>query len=231
MDILYTLRNCNVCEELAYSLRTLCNLPHEYIFFVGGFPNNIKRSDIVYIPTAQTSTKWKNSTQNLKIACLDERLSDDFIFMNDDFFILKPIESLSFNYGPVKEVYERYQRIYSSETNYMRGMRETADFLKKLGISDPLSFELHLPMIMNKSKVLEMFKLPGVSSISVLHKRTLYGNLYIKDSHYHQDVKVSLRTPFDFSMCDDFLSSSDISWAIVKPHLQRLFPQKCLYEF
>ena len=98
MDILYTLKQCDQCDELIYSLRSLCNLPHDRVFLVGGCPKNIDKSKVVYIPTEQKGTKWRNSTNNVKTACKDPRLSDDFILMNDDFFVLKPIND------PAKEL-------------------------------------------------------------------------------------------------------------------------------
>lgn len=233
MDILYTLKACNVCEELTYSLRSLANLPHDKICFVGGFPNNIQRADIVYIPTIQKSTKWKNSTENLKIACQDHRLSEEFILMNDDFFILKPIrevvKDLSLNQGLVKDVYKRYCDKGLGQTAYVKGMKETEKFLNDLGISNPLSFELHIPMIFNKKDFLSMFNLPNIGKISVLHWRTIYGNFFCKNTEYHPDVKVSLKTPLNVDA--KFLSSSDAAWNKVKPFLEQFFPKKSLYEF
>lgn len=231
MDIVYTLRACNVCEELAYSLRSLCNLPHDRIFFVGGFPNNINRNDIIYIPTVQNSTKWKNALQNIRIACQDERLSEDFILMNDDFFILKPVrdyKELSLNQGTVADIYSQYQKRGSSSL-YAQGMKETAEYMYRLGIKMPLSFELHIPMIFNKRKLLETFRLPGVNDIAALHIRSLYGNIYIKDSVYRHDVKVLANDDF-LGANDTFLSCGDFTWKKVKPFLEQLFPDKSKYE-
>ena len=234
MDIVYPLRNCNICEELVYSLRSLENLPHDKIFFVGGFPNNIRRDNITYIPRAQTSTKWENSTENIKTACLDSRVSDNFVLMNDDFFILKPLQNvekeLCFNLGTVEEVYRKYHNRGMSQTAYVKGMEETKQFLKDLGISEPICFELHIPMIFNKQKFLDIFKLPNIDKISVLHWRTVYGNLYQKSSVQREDVKVLIKDVFTESK-DKFLSSGDATWGKVKPFLKSLFPNKSVHEF
>lgn len=232
MDILYTLKNCNICEELVYSLRSLANLPHDNIFFVGGFPNNIKRDNIGYINRTQTSTKWKNATQNVKTACLDDRLSEDFILMNDDFFILEPVDEkeLALNFGTIDEVYKRYCDRGLKETAYVKGMKETQDFLKRLGFSEPLCFELHIPMIFNKEKFLKMFSLEGIDKIDVLHWRSVYGNLYQKESVKRNDVKVLMSDKFSSSE-DKFLSCGDSTWKKVKPFLESLFPKKSIHEF
>lgn len=231
MDIVYTLRNCNICEELVYSLRSLRNLPHDKIFFAGGFPNNIRREDIVHISTTQTGTKWQNSLNNIKFACLDNRLSDDFILMNDDFFILKPItvQQLNLNLGTVADVYSKYLNRNSSSL-YAQGMKRTAEYLFRLGITIPLSFELHIPMVLNKKKVLQIFEMPGINDIPALHLRTIYGNLFIKDSIYHKDVKV-LNSDIFCGTDDTFLSCGDFTWKQVKPFLEKALPEKSRYEF
>mgnify|MGYP003305641742 CR=1 FL=1 len=234
MDILYTIKDGkDYNEELIYSLRSLINIPHDRVFIVGGLPSDIKKSEIIHIPTEQKSTKWRNSTNNLKTAIQDERLSDWFIYMNDDFFILKTIElpeqELNLCYETMENYYMRLAKKHA-ETPYMRGMLETKNLLNSLGIKNPLSYELHIPFIFNKDRLKEMFSIKGIGNINVLHKRSLYGNLYLKDSKFHSDVKIHNGKEFDVKNCNKFLSTNELSFITVRPFLEERFNKKSKYE-
>lgn len=234
MDILYTIKDGNdFNEELIYSLRSLVNIPHDRVFIVGGFPRDIKKSEIIHIPTEQKSTKWRNSTNNLKTAILDDRLSDDFIYMNDDFFILKsisePVKEFNLHFGSMAEYYDHLAKKHT-ETPYMRGMLETSNLLISLGIKEPLSYELHIPFVFNKKHLKQMFSIKGIGNINVLHKRSLYGNLYFKDSKFHSDVKIHNGKEFNVQKCDKFLSTNELSFITVRPFLEERFNKKSKYE-
>lgn len=232
MDILYTLKNCSNCDELTYSLRSLVNLPHDRVFIVGGCPNNINKSKVIHIKTEQNSTKWKNSTENVKKACADARLSDDFILMNDDFFILRqvanPVQEFNIAWDTMQKLYDSSLARGAACANWYKGMKETKDLLQKQGISDPLCYDLHTPFVFNKAKFLKIFDIAGINDIDVLHWRSVYGNLYLKDTQFIEDVKV--RTANDFKQDSKFISCSDSGFGIIKPILNKLFPNKSEYE-
>lgn len=230
MDIVYVVKPCRRNEELMYSLRSLVNIPHDKVFIVGGCPKNINQEKVIHIPTEQSGTKWRNSTNNLLTACSDERLSEDFILFNDDFYVLKPIKDLKeleLDRGPLWKVYDYYHSKYGP-TDYAEGIKQTGELLERLGVTNPLSYELHIPFVMAKSKVLKAFTLPGVMDIPVVHKRTLYGNLYKTDTKTVRDVKVY--NFFDSAKTGAFLSSIDTFLPNVLNWLAAKFPQKSEYE-
>lgn len=229
MDIVYLVKDCTENEELTYSLRSLVNIPHDRVFIVGGCPRNIDTSKVIHFPILQTDTKYKNTTNNLKLICNQDNLSEDFILFNDDFFILKPIqiEELNICRGTVREVLKEYKNKYGFNS-YIEGMEQTSIFLNDLGIKDVLSYELHIPMVMNKTNVLKMFSLPFIKCLNVLHKRTMYGNLFHKNSKPMKDVKVlDFNTKVEY---DKFLSCSDSGWFIICKYIRNLFPDKSIYE-
>lgn len=234
MDILYTIKNSDVCEELTYSLRSLKNLPHDKVFIVGGCPKNINKEKIIHIPTQQLNSKYRNTTNNWRIACLDNRLSENFILMNDDFFIMSPIvdveKELNLNFGTVDSVIRKYYATHKIASFWLRGMVHTKEYMQNLGIKEPLSYELHIPFIVNKTQYLRMLELPGVSGISVLHKRTLLGNLFKNNTVYSNDVKVFQNNNFVPERYPKFLSCSDKGWQVIKPYLQEKFPTPSEYE-
>lgn len=83
-------------------------------------------------------------------------------------------------------------------------------------------------MILNKKRVFDMFLLEGVRDIPVLHKRTLYGNLYLKGTKKTSDCKLTgVFIPRNY---DKFLSTLDTNFENVRLWLDGKFPQKSIYE-
>ena len=233
MDIVYLVKDCDVCDELTLSLRSLKNLPHDKVFLVGGMPRNINKEKVIHLQTIQSYTKYKNTTLGLEAVCKDDRLSEDFILMNDDFFIMRPIKDpvkeLNLDRGLISDVMQEYQFTYPENEEYLMGMYETFKILKDMGIEEPLSYELHIPMVMNKYKVLRMLELPGVRMVECLHKRSLYGNMFMKDSVYTADVKMHLRMK-EMPDNKNFLSTSDGYFARMSYILGAMFNEKSEYE-
>lgn len=233
MDIVYLVKNCVINEELTYSLRSLSNLPHNRIFIVGGISTNLNQSKVIYRPFLQGADKFANTTNGLKYICQDKDLSDDFILMNDDFFILKPItdpiNELNLCRGTIQEVIQEIGHRYETGSPYLTGMKQTHIYLRDLGYSKPLSYELHVPMVINKKCFLALFSLPYIETIRKGHIRSIYGNTYLNDSQKIKDVKVhrDFYTPIG---SDKFLSTEDNSWPSVKKYLERIFPEKSPYE-
>ena len=232
MDIVYTLSNNYAGEELRYSLRSLQNLPHGKVFFVGGCPKWAK--GVIHIPTVQKGTKYKNTTGNLITACNDSRISANFILMNDDFFVLDkvldPVKELNLDNGTTEKVLERYNRLVPMGSPYIAGMKTTDEFVKRIGIENPLNYELHIPFIINKKKFLKMFELPGVETIKCFHKRTVYGNLYVKGSISVEDVKIFIKDKFDPNNWGKFLSCDDMGFYRLLDFIRSKFPEKSEYE-
>ena len=232
MDILYTLAENYDGDELRYSLRSLANVPHDRVFFVGGCPKWVK--GVEHIPTTQSGTKYKNTTNNLKVACNDTRLSDDFIYFNDDFFVLQPLKDpardLNIYNGTVQSVLDTLYEQHTIATPYMVGMEQTRDLLRFLGKAEPLSYELHAPFVFNKFNFLKMFEIEGVDKINCFHKRTFYGNLYYTGGKSQKDVKIFAGRKFNTDTLGAFLSCANNGFDLVRPYLQAKFPNKSPYE-
>lgn len=231
MDIVYPYKKGS--DELIYSLRSLTNLPHDKVFIVGDKPEDVNLKTVNYIQFSQNKTKYKNTTDILRMICEDKNLSDDFILMNDDFFILKPIknpeEELNLCRGYSLKVYEHYVQKYG-ENGYSKGMLETTKILQDMGIKEPLCYEIHTPFVFNKNKFLAMFEHKGVDNIQALHKRSLYGNLYKRNSISIKDVKVFAFGNNIIEEGQKFLSCSDTAWPNVRVKLEQIFKLKSIYE-
>ena len=208
-------------------------MPHNQVFIVGGCPPNLNKSKLIHSPISQGNDRYENTTNSLKHICQDARLSDNFILMNDDFFILKPINNpeteLNLYRGTIQEVINEIGHRYETGSPYLTGMKQTHIYLRDLGYNKPLSYELHTPMVLNKKRFLALFSLPYIETIRKGHIRSIYGNVYLKDSQEIRDVKVyrDFYTPLG---SDKFLSTEDNSWPRIKQYVGTLFPDKCPYE-
>src|SRR5690606_18437088 len=73
-------------------------------------------------------------------------------------------------------------------TRYTDNLLRTMRLLQAAGIRDPLCYELHIPMVVNRRAYTEMLRLiPDGMSLHDFSKRTLYGNL--ADIRGHGPVK------------------------------------------
>lgn len=233
MDIVYLVKDCDQNEELIYSLRSLRNLPHDKVFVVGGFPHGLNPEKIYHIPTEQGQNKYKNTANSLNIISKTKDVSDGFILMNDDFFIMSkiksPISELNLYKGYLEDILAEYEKRPVHNIVYYNALCDIYSFLLHLGFNDPKCYELHIPMIMNKSNLQNMFSLRGINGFNALLFRTLYGNLFAAGSRYSKDVKLSAATPM-LSDNPNFLSTSDGYFAKIKPFINNIFNEKSEYE-
>lgn len=226
-DIVYTTRPGNNNRELRMSLRSLKNLPHRNVVIVG--QDHDWATNVIKIKNPRTHTAWEHSLSNYELACNDERVSDNFYLFNDDFFILTGLQEMPVHHrGPVKRIIERYDKA-KYDTRYIQGMRDTVRLLKKFGISDPISYELHVPLLVNKEKFKQALVLS--KQIEGFGKRTIYGNLNNIGGTQIQDVKVTLKRRGRAEL-SPYISTDDDSFIIlgIYKKLQKQFPERSKYE-
>lgn len=229
MDIVYPIKSTNDNIELRYSLRSLQNIEHDKVFIVGDLPNFVQ--NVIHIPDNKVQSRYITTTNHLKTSCLDNRVSNDFIWMNDDFFFIKPLQynDLLLNRGPLKEVVNHYHKIHSILTPYDKNVEVAYTELKTLGFENPISFELHCPIIINKQNFLSI--IDKITS-EALHccKRSLYGNFFIGNSNTISDMKVLSSTNFDEKNYDKLISCSEHTFNKIEHFLMSKFPNKSIYE-
>lgn len=225
--IVYVVGPGNDNEELRYSLRSLAaNLPHERVWIAGHRPDWV--SDTVgHIPASQMRSRFQNSTGNMRAACEHEEVADEFVYFNDDFFVMEPVETIPVMHrGTVDEV-----TAVTRSSLYRRGGQATALLMKRLGLADDgplLSYEVHAPMTIGKARMLEV--LDKGAGLPVLHKRSLYGNYWRLGGERITDVKVHTR---DGQVPDGpFVSTSDDAFAhgLVGDLIRETLPDPCRYE-
>jgi hypothetical protein len=235
IDIVYVVRADDTNEELRYSLRSLSNLPHRRVWIAGYKPRWV--DNVEHLPTIQTKTKYQNSTANLLTACLHPDITDHFVYMNDDFFVINKTETVPpLHRGPVDNVIDYYQNKYRHKSTpgvYVDGMIATRDLLNQWGINHVMSYELHLPMTINRKLMVSTLRRASeeAPSIVALHKRTLYGNANNIGGRQIDDVKV-LGLADSISRDQLFASTSNLAFkhGPAGSRIRKLFPHPSRYE-
>lgn len=167
--------------ELLYVLRSLKNLPHRNVYIVGDKPRfNLK--DIIYFEQYQTANPALNTYTVMNRICETDEVSDDFIWLADDIFIVKPVKEVpTWHRGTIEQ---RIDSFKSRRLNhYQKRLITTYKTLRSRGIDEPLFYDMHIPFVFNKEKWLALDSSPE------LKKMSLYGNTYQIGGEYHIDVK------------------------------------------
>ena len=224
MDIIYFTRTGDN-EELRFSLRSLSNLTYGKVWIYGGCPKGIVPDH--RIPVAQVGrTKWDRVKDMYAQACHNDNISEDFILMNDDFFIMKPTTIEPMYRCPLEQHIFTIEHKYHDRPNaYTTELRKTLSLLKKKGLPTS-SYELHIPFIFNRKKLLYLLnKYPTYHAM-----RSLYGNYYQIGGQETMDVKV-WRGLDKWDSNSTFLSTDDVSFkGGVGEFIRKKFPERSKYE-
>lgn len=175
-DLVYILGHGSKWQnnEIRYSLRSAAkNLPHGKVFVIGCKPEFL---NVEHIPAPDPyDHKTKNAIFKMLLACLNPAVSDPFILMNDDFFVLKPMpEVVPYSLGPLQKYIAEHktQRGY-----YFQGNIDTMQALREAGIANPLSYEVHWPIVFEKKKLLGLIRTLDWQQTGYL-LRSVYYNVY-----------------------------------------------------
>lgn len=217
-------------EELRYSIRSVMkHAQNPSVSVVGGKPDWYKGH---YIEVPQDMSKYRNAMNNIRAAIDSPDIPEDFILMNDDFFILKDIEEIGYTFNMTLQdrVFE-YEDINPS-SSYVSKLRLTNNKLIKMGIPKPLNYELHIPFPVNKDKLKTV--LSKTNNPNVLW-RSVYGNFHKVGGIQGRDVKVyaaQLKSmSYNYNEDSVFLSTEDNSFNTVKAFLMDRLPEPSFVEY
>lgn len=224
-DIVYPLKKINASSywELRYSFRSLENLPHNNVWLLGAKPH--WSQNICYLDIDEKKRGQLSVIDKLHKICLQDSLSEDFILMNDDFFVLQKIQKITnYHFGTLNEYININKKLNYAKGYVLSAVRTLAMLNNKPSIKN---FSLHVPFMFNKRKLKELLDKTDLSL--PFHLRTLYANHYNISSIERQDSKVF---NFKIDWNKDFLSTSKIveNNALFRSQLQNKFPNKSIYE-
>jgi hypothetical protein len=227
MDYVYICRDGDN-EELRYSIRSvIANGNPDKIWVVGGKPDWYSGN---FISVAQNENKYNNVLNNLKAICNSAEISSSFILMNDDFFIMKKINGFNnYNGGILLNKIHQNEDI-ANKTLYFNKLNKTYYKLLDLQIKEPLNYELHVPILIEKNKLKRILK-----DIKGCLFRSLYGNLFLDNTKYIDDVKINLKEKnkdgyFIDYINKQYMSSQDESFIKVLPILNKKFNKPSIFE-
>jgi len=206
--------------ELLYSLRSLSNLDFSGNVFIYGYKPDFV-TNVTYVPLEQNRGAAMNSLTNMLTACKDDRVSDPFILLHDDFCIKEPVD----------EILPKHRGDYSEMNNsgsswHQRRMQRTADWLRGNGFTT-LNYELHMPVIIHKA---DFLKIEEVDRPYMYNKLSLYGNMSGLGGEKVADVKA---TRIDDIMPEGpFVATSELTFekSPIGKAIREMFPGKSVYE-
>ena len=207
-------------------------MPHDNLWVVGGKPDWYK-GNYIFAPSDPSRVRLKFDREKIGLQTIAEaeEISDDFILMNDDFFVMNKIDNfVDWNGGSLSQKLELYKQL-APRGIYTNCLGLTYDGLLRMGFENPLDFEMHVPIKMNKEKLNESLK----HSTSLW--RSVYGNMFIEQSEKHDDVKVYKgstlqKRSYDYTKnASCYISTMDASFETVKTDmLDSMFIEPSLYE-
>ena len=179
MDVLYYIGSGSLRQniELRMSLRSLekhgKNI--DRVFLVGNKPDFIK--NVEYIWVDDKYEWWRNAFEKTK-AAIKAGISDEFLLMNDDFFMLGDFDAATYPY------YHKGEMPEGSVQKYGSVVANTKKVLQSIGATTK-HFGVHCPMRIEGKKYLELEKFYHTPVLA----RCLYGNLYAKGARKVNDNK------------------------------------------
>lgn len=174
MDVLYYIGSGSHHnnQELRYSLRALekhCQ-DLDNVWIVGNRPHFLN-NNVKYLWVPDNGFWWQNAFYKT-VAAIEAGISNEFLLMNDDFFMLKDFSASLYPYyhrGEIKDVAEnKYQEVI---LNTRRILQASGKPTKHYGV--------HCPMRINGKKYREIAEYFN-NSASPVSARCLYGNLFCR---------------------------------------------------
>ena len=170
MDVLYYI-GCGSHhnnDELRYSLRSL----HQHcqdvdrVFVVGNKPAFLR--NVQYLWVEDKFEWWRNAFEKTK-AAINAGISDEFLLMNDDFFMTSDFKAAKYPF------YHRGEMPSVAQNKYQEVIVQTKKILQGLNAS-LFHYGVHCPIRIEAKKYLELEKY----FTHPVSARCLYGNLFCK---------------------------------------------------
>jgi hypothetical protein len=230
MDILIPVRPGDTNEELRFSLRSLhTNYPElDTIWIVGHKPNWL--TNVQYIPGNSSDNRPRPVYvyRNILAACQHPDTPPKLTITNDDIYITASITSIPVGYRKTLQQHLNEPRLKSrlQDSWWARSLRTTLHCLKDAGYNDPLSYELHIPITVNKEVMADTLqRFAHITPDNPPQWRTLYGVINNIGGQQIPDCKAH-RGPIQIP----FHSTDDTSFRRYAPQFAKKWPTPSPYE-
>lgn len=231
IDVVFCLGNGSHWNdnELKYSLRSIEKHLKNYrdVYVIGNVPR-FQYQNIKFIHIIEKSIyPAVNIFRKIETACMTDEISDEFLFFNDDHFLLS-----DFNATRLPYFYKGYLvSQLSNPTDYAETVRNTIAILG----DSAKDFDIHTPIIYDKQKFRELMVSFDWNKPHGYCIKSLYCNALGIKGVYETDGKFTkpknedqlrkwVETHKIFSIDDTALTN------LVKNRFQLLYPEKSKYE-
>jgi hypothetical protein len=241
VDLVYVLGKGSRWQdnEIRFSLRSVGkNLKNTgNIYIVGEIPDFVK--NCIHVPCADIFGPAINADGNmahkLLTVCKRADLSENFLFMNDDFIINRPIAASEIKWLHKGDMASQPPSYWTSQF-YRHRLKRTFDELKARGMAT-LQYDYHAPMLMNKNSFISVMEKFDYSRDIGYTFRSLYGNSLnlpaipihnqkVTVFKFHTLEKINSKTfNINFVGYNDQGLNDSFKWWLIDS-----FPNKCKYE-
>lgn len=237
MDIVYTYRyeKRSQNRQLRYSLRSIeKHLIGVGEVFVIGFPCGMK--GVRYIEHHDNFSAARNIMMKLQIIARTEEVSEDFLYIADDHYLLKSMEAKDYPYY----VNGMLQDLYKTQNNAYRAMIKNTYEALELRQLPTLNYNIHTPIIYNKTKLRKLAEMYDLNNplnylLKSLYMNTFHGLTIEPELQELKDCKI--RTNFEPEEIKSRIAARTC-WSTGKESynenigkvLEELYPNKSKYE-
>lgn len=230
MNLVYFIKDSAFNPELKYSLRSAeTNLKDITVWFVGGKPMGL-HPDRHLILRQEGKTKWANVAHTIYEFIMHEDCPEEFMLMNDDFFIMEPVDIIKTAFWGSLEGLGALitDKNHKFPTGYVRRLDEATEALLAHNLTT-YNFELHRPMPIKRDWMKLVYEKFGENTPC---KRSLYGNLFLSALNpvYAFDTKIARNS--DPIPVGPYLSTEDSTFenGPVGKLIKETFPNKSRFE-
>lgn len=238
IDVVYVLGTGSKWDnnELRFSIRSITkNLKNfRNIVVVGECPKWL--TNVIHFPYPDVYGPGNadgNIIEKVKHAIKCEDLTDDFLFINDDHYILKPVNAKDIP-AYHKGCLTSYPDTHWDNSLWRTRLFNTMNVLRLKGFSS-FNYDIHVPILFNKHKFLKAIDLFDYKKGIGFTMKSLYGNVncegvFIGDKKQRVFSFLTMAEIKKF-MDADFLTVNDNGLnANCRYALQQRFPKKSKYE-
>jgi hypothetical protein len=235
IDIVYAIGQGSVWHdnELRYSLRSVQRFLKNYrkVYIVGHCPSWIDKTKLIHIPFDDDHSHERNIMEKVMHACKYPQLSQRFLFMNDDHYLLTYFDAPKF---PTYYWRTLDEKVLTARGGYQESVRNTLHVLK--GRKKTRNYyDVHTPVIYDKTlfpEIMNGVKWEGMRNGFVI--KSLYCNMLRLKGVPEQDCKVN-----ESMSCHQLekhlegrfvFSTPNRITAEVATYLDYLYPEKSKYE-
>ena len=230
--------------ELLMTLRSIeRNFKNDFqVVIIGDRPEWLSDEAIHIDAPCISNNPQVDVINKIKLAIADERVSNSFIWTNDDIYFVSPVMVSDIQF---LTAHGRLEKSEPAKTKYQVNKNRTIDLLKSMGLSN-FNYSTHTPFFFEKEKLVELFEtFDELQSEDVgLLISSLYYNYHFKDyspliidninGNYmlrlvsqNPDPKVFAR----YVAGKKFLNNSETGYnKLLVDFLNKKFPEKSIFE-